>query len=58
MKSSTTLKKLYSQHPKTVAIQTRHQALEGFEYERNKADQADRKACYDAIKHLKKTAEW
>ena len=52
-----TLKKKYSLHEKTVSDRVQHQALKGFDYEINKTDQADRKACYDAVHCLKKKSE-
>jgi len=52
-----TSKKKYSLQEKTVSACIQCQTLKEFEYKINKADQADRKACYDAIQHLKKMLE-
>ena len=52
-----TLKKEYSLHKKTVSDHVQCQALKDFDYKVNKADQTDRKACYDAVHCLKKKSE-
>ena len=54
----TASKKDYSLWKETVAARARRQGLQGFEAELNKADQADRKAKYDAVRKLKKMTEW
>jgi hypothetical protein len=51
-------KKEYSLRKETVTARVRRQGLQGFEADLNRADQADRKAKYDAIRKLKKKTEW
>ena len=53
----TDLKREYSLHKKTAAAHVCHQTLKEFDLILNKVDQADHKAKYDAVHHLKKITE-
>ncbi len=55
---SNTPEKTYSLRRHTASARLRRQALQGFDYNLNRADQADRKARYDTLRRVKKTSEW